>query len=462
VTEHFPRAPRFRGNSCILTPALLESAQRVFLWHSPSPIHWMDLSTLIETIVIYDNIAYPVVHAEYAAPLFDPLSKSGIADPWYPEAGILGGSTFKAKEEVWAEDGERVENGLRDARGAIKVMSGWWPDANYDALSDVSQKAINGIAHGFSEAALGRDNNELSVLLWGTFLREESNTTYEATAEQWLQKGVARIAAVPTQERVSYSVPHVTNLDVYNHYASHLRILANDNRATIVKSLVEQPYFDSVSVEMAAKDTLQLLLRTAFEKSVTEQVGKYIKVLPISPFAAIALSKATNVDEALSIAVDLRDEFKAYRKTLTTYRQALSTIETSQTLESIREVRRIESSFEQALSSSLKRIGAEYMTNVSVFDPVSGIEKVAKSVITGEYASLLDKLASQVIGLIKGWAFMNYGGVYDMVSHFPKVQQLNRSAYRLIKKELDSQAIASISDAVARLTKYHRLPVANS
>src|SRR5205085_8011652 len=117
------------------------SAQRVFLWHSPSPIHWMDLSTIIESIVIYDNLAFPVVHNEYAAPLFEPLIKSGLADSWYPEAALVNGPMLGSKEEMWKDERKVPQDRyLRDAGGAIKVLAGWWPDANYESLSAVSKK----------------------------------------------------------------------------------------------------------------------------------------------------------------------------------------------------------------------------------------------------------------------------------------------------------------------------------
>jgi hypothetical protein len=414
----------------------------------------MDLCTLIESLVIYDSLAFPIIYSEYASPLLDPLVKSGLIDTWYPEAGIINSKLLGDKEKAWEAGSVLKDKSLTYAHSAINILAGPWPDANYDKLSEISKKAIDGIAGAFANAVLSKDDNEISVLLWGAFIRGDPRTSFEATAAEWLTKGVAMIGSVPFQERTS---PLQGALRVYNRYAASLRALANDNHVTIVKSAMEEPYFDSLSVETAAKDTLNLLLREAFDKTVTATVGQYIKVLPTSPFSSIALSRASNINEVLSIAVELRDEFKAYRNTLETHRQALAEIEAKQTLESVNEAKRIEASFERALASSLNRIDFEYSAKTNFFEPLHGIEKIIKSTLTGEYSSVLERLSSQLVDLLKGWYFMNYGGVYNVVSHFPKVQQLNGAAIRLIKKELDRPTISIVADAAERIVRYHNI-----
>jgi hypothetical protein len=66
-------------------------------------------------------------------------------------------------------------------------------------------------------------------------------------------------------ERAAFNVPHVTGQDTYNHYASFMRALANDAQVVLIKSVIEEPYFDPVSVEAAARDSLHAILKRDYE-----------------------------------------------------------------------------------------------------------------------------------------------------------------------------------------------------
>lgn len=450
MTERFPRAPKLQNNSCLCTAALLESAQRVFLYHTTSPIHWMDLCTLIDSVVLYDSIAFPLIHAEYAAPLMEPLLQSGLADPWYPEAGIM--QLSDSKETVWGE------GKASHAAQAVRLFGGGWPDRNYEALSAVARAAVDGIAHGFAEPALMPEDKEASVLLWGPQLRTRSDPSFEHAAARRLHKGVTDLEKLPPDRRAAFAVPHVTNQDIYNDYAANVRALANATHAIVAKSLIEEPYFDSISLETAARETLHSLLKTAFQQNVTAAVGKYVRTVPVSPFAAMALSQATSLNDVLPIALDLRTNFKAYRDLLGEYRARLATVEVHQTQEATRELAKIEASFQQALKASLKRVGAEDVSVKLVVDGLHGVEQLAKDAASGDYAGLLDRMGTPLVNLLKDWWFMNYGGVYNIVSHFPKVQQLGGAALRLTHKELDSGLMSVVSDAAKRIAAVHSLP----
>lgn len=450
MTDRYPRAPRLPKNSCILTAAMLESAQRVFLYHTTSPVHWMDLCTLIDCVVLYDSIAFPVIYSEYAEPLLGPLRQSGLADPWYPEAGLL--NLDSPKEELWGH----VRND--DVPQVNRLLAGGWPDRNYEALSEVGKEALDGVAHGFSEPALMKSDNEASILLWGSFLRMRSDPTFERAAALRLQKGVTDIEKISPDKRAAYSVPHATIEDIYNHYAENLRALANDTRAIIAKSIIEEPSFDSISVEAAARNTLHTLLTDAFEQKVTAEVGKYVRAVPISPFSAIALSQATNLNDVMAIAIDLRTTFGPYRALLSAYRDRLAAMQVGQTLELSLELKKIEASFQQSLQVSFKRIGYEGVSTSLLFDGMRGIERVAKATASGDYTSVLERMSARFIDLLKSWYFMNYGGVYSVVSHFPKVQQVGAASYRLTGKELDSGLMSIVADAAKKIAKHYRLP----
>lgn len=452
MTDRFPRAPRLQKNSCLCTAALLESAQRVFLYHTTSPIHWMDLCTLIDSVVLYDSIAFPLIHAEYAAPLLEPLLQSGLADPWYPEAHIIQVTDADTKEAVWGD------GGTSDAAQAVRLFLGGWPDRNYEALSAEARAAVDGIAHGFAEPALMPEDKEASVLLWGPQLRMRSDPTFEHAAALRLHKGVTDLERLPPDERSAYAVPHASNQDIYNHYATNVRALANATHATVAKSLIEEPYFDSISLETAARETLHGLLKTAFHQNITAAVGKYVRTVPISPFSAMALSQAKSLNDVLPIALDLRVNFRAYRDLLGEHRARLATVEAHQTLELTRELAKMEASFQQALKASLKRVSADDVSVKLVVDGLHGVEQLAKDAVGGDYAGFLERMATPLLNLLKSWWFMNYGGVYNIVSHFPKVQQLGGAALRLTHKELDSTLMSVVADAAKRITAVHSLP----
>jgi hypothetical protein len=99
MTEKLPRAPKLDSGTCIATAALIESANHVFFHRTISPVHWLDLCTIVEAIVSHDKLAFPMTHNEYAEPLLKPLFDSGLADPWWPEGNII--NFPGSKEEAW-------------------------------------------------------------------------------------------------------------------------------------------------------------------------------------------------------------------------------------------------------------------------------------------------------------------------------------------------------------------------
>jgi hypothetical protein len=149
MTATMPRGPKLDSGTCIATPALIESSQRVFLFHSKSPLHWIDLCTLIEAIILHEKIAFPVIHRNYAEPLAKPLRDAGLLDLWWPEAGLVRGPPTR-KEDKWRGPAEFGE----DIQERMALLSGGWPDQHFDGLADTRKAAIDGIAHGFSEPAL--------------------------------------------------------------------------------------------------------------------------------------------------------------------------------------------------------------------------------------------------------------------------------------------------------------------
>jgi hypothetical protein len=148
----------------------------------------------------------------------------------------------------------------------ISLLAGW-PDKRYESLSDTRKKAIDGIGFGFAETALLPDNEEAAILLWGSSPRLSSEQSYESAALSCLTNGVADTTRLSPEQRARFRFPHENTRDMYNHYAKHLRDLANDAHATIIKSLVEEPFFDPVSVETVHKD-LYRLLKTNYEEGL--------------------------------------------------------------------------------------------------------------------------------------------------------------------------------------------------
>jgi hypothetical protein len=156
----------------------VESAQRVFYFHSTSPLHWIDLSTIIEAVILHEKIALPVLHDNYAEPLVRPLMDADVLDPWWPEAGLYNGPMLGTKEEIWTKQPDKNKV-TADAHAAIRMMCGGWPDDHFEGLSEARKKAINGIAHGFAPAALmgpEMTDDVSTILLWGTKTRETAGS----------------------------------------------------------------------------------------------------------------------------------------------------------------------------------------------------------------------------------------------------------------------------------------------
>ena len=109
-------------------------------------------------------------------------------------------------------------------------------------------------------------SNTLQVLLWGGWrTRFSDHPGFEDAAVSLMKEGMNNFTRLSPTERAAYTVPHRCSQDVYNHYAKNLRDLGNDAQATIVKSLVEEPFFDAVSVESAVRDTLGGILQKGYE-----------------------------------------------------------------------------------------------------------------------------------------------------------------------------------------------------
>jgi hypothetical protein len=241
-------------------------------------------------------------------------------------------------------------------------------------------------------------------------------------------------------ERAAFAVPHKNPQDTYNHYAKHLRDLANDSDALLIKSVIEEPYFDSVSIEGAARESLHAILKRDYERNIVSTVDKYVRVVPASPLAAIVLSKATSLDEVIKISVDMRDAFKTYRDLLVEYRKLQNEIAVSQTFATVKDAENVKESFEQALQASMKKINSDLdMTRKVVFDGLQGIRQFAVSVASGDYKGAANQITEQLAELLKNWCYMSYGGVYEIVSQYPRLGQLNATAQRLIKSDLDVQ-----------------------
>jgi hypothetical protein len=453
MTKEFPRAPQLVTGTCIATAALIDSAQRVFNFRSASAIHWIDLCTLIEAVVLHEKIAVPVLHAEYSKEFTEPLMQANLIDPWWPEAGIIN-SMGQTKEQFWRDHSN--ENAI--AQAAVALMSGGWPDEHFDSLSDIRKRAVNGIAHGFSEAALTDNDDQLQILIWGIEARRTPGTRFETAAASCLTNGIDRLTKMSPADRAAFNRPHTCTQDVYNDYAEDLRNLANDAECALVKSVIEEPYFDTVSVESAARDTLHAMLKESYEQNVIKQIsGKYAKVVPASPLAAIAFSKSSSLAEVFKVAVDLRDQFKAYRELLATYRKLQAEVVKTQTLAASKELDNVERAFLEALQYSMTRtntdleIGPKY-----VFDLLHGIKNVAVWIST-DYKALVKEASSTIFDLMKGSYYSNYGGVFEIVNQFPKLAQLGATSRRLTGQELDGDIAKVVTNAATVIKRNYGL-----
>ncbi|NEI24083.1 hypothetical protein GUK30_32575 [Rhizobium leguminosarum] len=447
MTAQLPRAPALEPGTCLLTAALIESAQRVFFFRTTSAIHWVDLCTVLEALLLYDKIAFPMVQHHYAEPLVKPLVDEGIVDLWWPEGQVFNGPMMGGtKEDVW-KDSTYHQN-------AFALCATGWPDERYDNLSKVRQEAVDGIADGFAEPALLNDSDEAGVLLWGRYARETSETRFERTAASCLRKGIEKIETMSSDQRSLYRVPHEDDQDVYNHYAKNFRDLANDARTFLFKSVIEEPYFDTVSVEMAVKDTLHLLLNQSYEGEVQKRMAGYVRAIPMPPFAGIALQKSSTLNEVVLIALELRKTFRPYRDLLRTHRAAQAKLIKSETLHAAGELEKIEKSFAQALRASMRLANTDLEPNPTViFDGLQGLRKVAGDLFKGDPFLILDRMAEGLIELLQNWYFINYGGVYGIVSHFPRIQQLGAAARRLSGKELGTGSIDLLGKAADVMQK---------
>jgi hypothetical protein len=449
MTDAMPRAPRLREGTCIVTPALLESAQRVFLHHTSSPIHWIDLCTLIETIFLHDRIAFPTVHSEFAEPLLKPLLDSGMADRWWPEANIFnfGGS----KETAWKAP-------TRQQTVRVPLMSGGWPDKNYERLSQAQKDAVDGIAHAFSESALMPENHERSVLLWGGSARWASDDTYEKAATSLLEQGIRSIETLTPAERIAFKRPHEGIKDSYNDYANNIRTLANGARVQVVKSLVEEPFFDPVSIDISARDTLYLLLKKDYESGVVAHINKYIRTIPAPPFAAIAFSKCSNVNDVIRVAIEQKKTYRAYGELLQTYRKLHSELVMSEKLSAQQELKRIEASFDEALKQCMKRLEIPGKPDAKlIFDGLYGLRRIAIAIVKSDYTPFLDRIGGRLLDLAKMWVYTNYGGIYDIVRNYRNISQLTGTSRRLTGRELDITAQRILAKASEVITNNYGL-----
>jgi hypothetical protein len=300
MTASMPIAPKLESGTCIATAALIESAERVFLFHSNSPLHWIDLCTLIEAIILHDKIAFPVIHRQYATPLLQPLENAGLLDIWWPEAGLVT-TLSSSKEDAWKPDK------FGNISDRIAIMQGGWADEHFESLSETRKAAINRLALGVGCFALSKvEWDEGPILLWGAESRLTAADKIEEVAATLLQKGITKIQKMSPTERAAIT----TTIPSYNDYANCLRTLANDARAILIKSVIEEPYFDPVSVEGAARESLHAILKKEYEDKIISTINKFVKVVPASPFAGIALSRANSLDEIIQVAIKLRHSFR--------------------------------------------------------------------------------------------------------------------------------------------------------
>jgi hypothetical protein len=181
---------------------------------------------------------------------------------------------------------------------------------------------------------------------------------------------------------------------------------------------------------------------------VLKEINKYIRCVPASPLAGIAFSKSRSMEEVLRIAIDLREAFKSYRELLATYRQLQAKLAGSETFAISKELDAIDNSFRQALRSSMSRINTDLdIGSKVVFDGFQGVRKLVVSLGFGDFKSVIDMISENLGELIRSWFYMNYGGVYEIVSQYPKMGQLSAASRRLVNKELDMKIANVINDA---------------
>ena len=102
-------------------------------------IHWVDLCTLIEAILLHEKIAFPVVHDGYAEPLLKPLIDSDVADMWWPQAGILRLADDPKDQSTDRADKIGDDPDHRDAHDAVWIFMDM-PDKRYEGLSESSKE----------------------------------------------------------------------------------------------------------------------------------------------------------------------------------------------------------------------------------------------------------------------------------------------------------------------------------
>ena len=94
-----------------------------------------------------------------------------------------------------------------------------------------------------------------------------------------------------------------------------------------------------------------------------------MRVVPASPLAGIALSRATSLDEIIKVAIKLRHSFRRYRALLAEYRSVQNEALISQTYAAAKQAEDIEKSFEQALQIGMREVDTDLqMTHKFVFD----------------------------------------------------------------------------------------------
>jgi hypothetical protein len=183
-----------------------------------------------------------------------------------------------------------------------------------------------------------------------------------------------------------------------------------------------------------------------------------MRVVSEPPFAAIAFSKSSNLNEVMSVAVDLRESFRSYRSLLTIHRQLHAELAQPRTVSQIislnKEITKIESSFSTALEQNVKRFAVDVGIRPRfIFDVLQGVRKLAIAYTPSNYESLIDQIAEKLIDVITRCSYMHYGGVYEIVSKYPQIFTLNGNVQRLMAKELDKNVQAILQDARDTLAK---------
>jgi hypothetical protein len=160
----------------------------------------------------------------------------------------------------------------------------------------------------------------------------------------------------------------------------------------------------------------------------------------------------------VKIAVDLRDAFRPYRSQVAEYRQLQNNISVSQNYAAAKRADNMKESFEQALQASMKKVDTDLsMTRKVVFDGLQGIRKVAIALAFQDYKTAIEEVSERLTELLKGWCFMNYGGVYEIVSQYPHLEQLNASCRRLVNKDLDAKISQIVRQAAHTLQNNYGL-----